>query len=301
MSVRWVAIVNPAAGGGRCGARAATSLAALRARGLPLEEVRTTGPGDAVTRVRDLARQGVARFVAVGGDGTAFEVVNGLFGPGAPTWTSRPVLGILPLGTGNSFLRDFSIRDEASALDALARRATRACDVLRIAHDGGETYSLNLVGVGFTAVAGALTNRRFKRLGAAGYVLAVVQTTLALEAPVFPLRIDGGARDERPAILLSFCNSRCTAGAMQMAPHADPSDGQLDVIRVGPRSRLAFLRAFPSIFRGTHVTLPGIEESRARRVDFDLDAPLDCMIDGEVRRLRPTSIEVVPSALEIVS
>jgi diacylglycerol kinase (ATP) len=301
----WTAIVNPAAGGGRCGKRADRAIAALRARGLEIDAHRTTAPGDATRIAREALDRGVRRFLAIGGDGTSFEIVNGL-APFAdrrapPGGGETPVLAMLPLGTGNSFLRDFGIASAASAMSAIARRGEHPCDVLRIEHEGGVVHAINIVGLGFSAEVGALTNRRYKRLGAAGYVVAVLRTAMDLKFPTYGLRVDGGERDARPSILLSFCNSRCTAGTMKMAPHAEVADGMLDVIRIGPRSRASFVASFPSIFAGKHVERSGVEELRARRVEIETGGEIDCMIDGEILRLAPRSIEVLPSALRVVA
>lgn len=294
----YCAIVNPAAGGGRCGRRAPAALDRLRAAGLALDVHFTSRAGEA----RDIARRawenGQRRFLAVGGDGTSYEIVNGLFPcPGG----ERPVIGMLPLGTGNSFLRDFGITSAERALEALARGRTRRCDVVRATHAAGALHYINLLSLGFTAEAGELTNRRFKPLGPAGYVLATLATTARLSYPSFPMRADGGARDARPCILVSFSNSRYTAGRMMMAPHADATDGALDVIRIGPMRRRDFLLAFPSIFSGRHVERPEVEEKRAKRVELDLDGPVDVMVDGEVERLALERLEVLEGAMEVVA
>lgn len=299
MSTKWLAIVNPAAGGGRCGKRADAAIAELRRAGLELEVHKTSAPGDATSLAREAAAGGSTRFLSVGGDGTTFEILNGLHprDPALPPAT----LAMLPLGTGNSFLRDFGITTAEQAMRAIVRGQEHACDLLRVEHGQGVLHSINIVGIGFSADVGALTNRRYKHLGAAGYVVAVLRTAIGLQAPAFPLRVDGGAIDDRPAILLSFCNSRCTAGTMRMAPHAEVADGLLDVIRIGPRSRLSFVSAFPGIFAGRHVEQHGVEEARARRVEFALDREVETMIDGEVMRLGLRSIEVLPGALRVVA
>ncbi len=298
MSERWLAIVNPAAGGGRCGKRAPSAIAQLRDAGLEVDVFETTGPGDGTDRVRVAWGEGRRRFLAIGGDGTTFEVVNGLF---PHEGDERPRLGLVPLGTGNSFLRDFAITDADLALRALARGETHACDVVRVIHDGGELHYLNLLSLGFSAEAGALTNRRFKPLGVAGYVLAVLATAARLKRPSFAIRLDDGARDARPCVLLSFSNSRFTGGTMMMAPHADATDGELDVIRIAAMGRLAFVRSFPSIFQGAHVERPEVEEARAKTVALDLPGPVDVMVDGEVLQLALSRLEVVPGALEVVA
>lgn len=295
---RYFTIVNPAAGGGRCGERADAALERLDVAGLSLEVRRTRAPGDATELARRAWSDGYRRFLSVGGDGTAFEVLNGLF---PLVGDEPPRLGMLPLGTGNSFLRDFAIASAEQALLTLGRGETRRCDVVRATHADGVLHYINLLSVGFTAEAGELTNRRYKALGAAGYVLATLQTAARLSYHSFPLRLDGGDRDARPCVLLSFSNSRYTAGTMMMAPSADPTDGQLDVIRIGKLGRLRFVGAFPSIFRGRHVDRPEVEASRAARVDFELAGPVDVMVDGEVARLHLESLEVLPGALEVLS
>lgn len=298
MKGRYYVIVNPAAGGGRCGRRAGAALDRLRAAGLELEVTQTASPGEAIALAKEGWDKGHRRFLAVGGDGTSYEILNGLF-PHAGE--ERPVIAMLPLGTGNSFLRDFGITNADLALRAIERGETRRCDVVRATHAGGAIYYVNLLSIGFTAEAGELTNRRFKRFGPTGYVVATLTTAARLRFPSFAMRADGGERDERPCILLSFSNSRYTAGTMMMAPHADPSDGELDVIRIHRMPRLAFVRAFPSIFSGTHVERAEVEETRARRIDFDLPAPVDVMVDGEVERLRLERLEVLPGVLEVVT
>jgi diacylglycerol kinase (ATP) len=142
MSSPWVAIVNPAGGGGRCGRRADAAIAQLRSEGLAIEVERTTGPGDATRIAREHASRGARRFLAIGGDGTSFEIVNGLFGEGELAPAPDPyVLAMLPLGTGNSFLRDFGITDAAAAMRAVVRGTLHPCDVLRIEHRASSTRS----------------------------------------------------------------------------------------------------------------------------------------------------------------
>jgi diacylglycerol kinase (ATP) len=294
----WITIVNGAAGGGRCAEAATAALERLRQGGLTLDVRFTERAGHATEIARAAQTEGSRHFIAVGGDGTSFEVVNGLF----PRDGDGPVtLGFLPLGTGNSFIRDFGLIDTDSAIEALVKGDKRPCDVVKLTHDGGELHYINLMSVGFSARVGALTNRRFKPFGAAGYALAVGASVVGLAQPSYAMTVDDGPRDARPCTLLSFSNSRFTGGTMMMAPDADPGDGYVDVIRIGELSRLGLLRAFPKIYQGTHVTLDSVETSRAKRVAFDGVGTLDCMIDGEIMSLGLQSLEVLPSTLEVVA
>jgi YegS/Rv2252/BmrU family lipid kinase len=291
-------IVNGAAGGGACGKRAHKVIEALRDTFTDAEIAWTDGPGHATELARDARDDGATAIVSVGGDGTAFEVLNGLFPHDDDA--VLPALGYLPLGTGNSFVRDFDITDTDSALVALRSERRRRVDVVRADHDDGVFHFVNLCSLGFTATAGDLTNRRFKGMGAAGYIAATLITLARLEHPVFPVRLDDGDWDRRPCALLSFSNSGYTAGTMNMAPGADPADGRVDVVRVGALGRGRFLATFPKIFAGTHTQARDIEQTTAATVDLDLPGPVDCMVDGEIIRARPTRLTVLHHALEVL-
>lgn len=299
----WCAIVNPAAGGGRAGKRAPSALSRLREAGLALDAHYTEGPHDATEIARDAFARGRRHFLCIGGDGTTHEALNGvlsqhLTGPA----TERATFALLPLGTGNSFLRDFGITNAVEAERRITRGRARPVDALAIHHRDGVLHAFNLLGLGFAARAGALTNRKYKPLGTAGYIAAVLQSTLELATYVYPFSTDRAPRDERETLLLSFSNSRSTGGGMQMAPRAEVDDGELDVIRIGDMSRLEFLQQFPNIFRGTHVRHPHVEQSRARSVTFDLGgAVVDCMIDGEIIPLALERIEIEPHAFDVVA
>jgi len=295
----FLAIVNPAAGGGRCGRLAKPALEKLRAAGLDLEVAHTSKPGEATTLARDAYAAGQRNFLAVGGDGTAHEIINGLF-PAAATG-ERPSLGFLPLGTGNSFLRDFSDRGAEHAAEAILDGRRRACDVLRLTHAAGELYFTNLLSMGFTADVAVLTNRRFKRLGELGYILGVLVCLARLDRRAFPLRVDDDTEvDRRRCLFLTFSNSKFTGGKMMIAPKACTSDGLIEHVRWGPIGRLGLLRNFPTLFDGTHLAHPLASRRAARRIEFDLDAPVDVMVDGEVFTLDCRCVDVLPSALDVM-
>ncbi len=288
-------IVNPTAGGGRCGSRAADAATRLRAAGLEVSVSTTAGAGHAVALAREAAESGATTVVAVGGDGTLHEVVNGLLAAGA-----RPNLAILPFGTGNSFARDFGLHDPVVAERALIDGASRRIDALRVTHTGGELFSINLVSLGFVADVGDVTNRRFKALGALGYVAGTFVAVARMKRPVWPIEVDAAPEDRRPSVFLCFCNSQYTGGAMHMAPAADTSDGSLDVIRVGTMGRARLLWLFPRIFKGTHVEAPEIEATRGRSVKLRGGAPIAVLVDGEALRLDLREVAVAPGALSLV-
>jgi len=298
-SRHFLAVVNPAAGGGRCGQLAKNALANLRAAGVELDVAETAAPGEATRLARAAYARGQRQFLAVGGDGTAFEIINGLF-PESCT-QGRPTLGFLPLGTGNSFLRDFTDRGVEHAAAAVIAGQQQPCDVLRLVHAAGEIYFMNLLSMGFTADVTAAANRRFKRLGELGYVLGVLVCLARLDRRAFPLRADQETEfDRRRCLFLSFNNSKFTGGKMMIAPQASTSDGLIEYVRWGPIGRLGLLRNFPRLFDGTHIAHPMASHRAVRTVEFALDKPVDVMVDGEVFTLDCRRLEVLPGALDVL-
>ncbi|MCX4246106.1 diacylglycerol/lipid kinase family protein [Paraliomyxa miuraensis] len=299
MSDAYLAVINPAAGGGRCGKHFPAALERLREAGIEVDTAQTSGPGQASELVRAAWAEGRRRFIAVGGDGTGYEVVNGLF-PAATGSTERPVLGFLPLGTGNSFLRDFTDQGAEHTIEALSKGARRPCDVIRLTHADGALHYINILSIGFVADVNGLRARRFKRWGEFGYVLAVITAVAGLRARGYPMRVDEGELDEALQVFSSFNNSKFTGGKMMMAPHADTSDGKIAVIRVGEMGRLSLLATFPKIFGGTHVHHPAVTTCQAVRVELSVSEAIDVMVDGEALQVVPRVLDVLPGALDVV-
>jgi diacylglycerol kinase (ATP) len=309
----FFAIVNPAAGGGRCAARVGAALDRLRASGIALEMARTSAGGDATHIAREAYGRGYRNFLAVGGDGTSYEVVNGLFPDSLAADRSAeatdgtvPTLGFLPLGTGNSFLRDFS-GDVSSAdgleqaMRALEARRSRPCDVLRLTHKEGVIYYTNLLSVGFTADVAALRHRRFKGLGQAGYLLSIFLCLARLNRRPFPIRFDDQKEfDSRPCLFLTFNNSKFTGGTMMIAPDAVTDDGLIEYVRWGPIGRLGLIRNLSTLYDGTHTRHPLAERHPVRRIEFRLDGPVDVMVDGEVLSVECRTVDVLPCAMRVV-
>ena len=299
MSGPLLAIVNPAAGGGRCGRLAPTAISKLQAAGIAIEVVNTATAGDATRLARDAHARGQRRFLAVGGDGTAYEILNGVF-PQAATG-ERLSLGFLPLGTGNSFLRDFTDRGAEYAAEAIVHGRRRPCDVLRLKHAGGELYFMNLLSVGFTADVTAAANRRFKAFGELGYVLGVLLCLARLDRRSFPLRVDDDPEyDRRRCLFLTFNNSKYTGGKMMIAPRASTDDGLIDYVRWGPIGRMGLLRNLATLFDGSHLMHPLAAHRAARSIEFALDGPVDVMVDGEVLSVHCQRVDVLPGALDVM-
>lgn len=296
----YLAIVNPAAGGDRSRKLLGPALDRLRASGITIDVEQTKVSGDATRIAREAYRRGRQNFIAVGGDGTSYEVVNGLFpeaSAGAP-----PTLGFLPLGTGNSFLRDFSDRGVEHAIESLIAGRMQTSDVLRLRHRAGVIHYINLLSVGFPADVATLRARRFSGQGEFGYVISIFLGLARLQRRPFPVRVDGETEfDRRRCLFLSFNNSKFTGGTMMIAPKAEVNSGLIEYVRWGAIGRLGLMRNLPRLYDGTHIEHPLAERKAVKRVEFDLNAPVDVMVDGEVLTLHCEELDVLPQALRVVA
>jgi len=292
--------VNPAAGGGRSRKLLDPALDRLRAGGIEVKLAETRAPGDATAIAREAYGSGVRNFIAVGGDGTSYEIVNGLY-PQA-LGGERPTLAFLPLGTGNSFLRDFSHQGVEYGIESLLAQRRRVCDVMRLRHRGGTIYYINLLSMGFSADVATLRARRFSAWGEVGYQASIFLTLARFNRRPFPVRVDGAEDfDNRRCLFLTFNNSKFTGGTMMIAPQAEIDDGLVEYVRWGPIGRVGLIRNLPGLYDGTHIEHPLAERQASRRVEFNLDGPIDIMVDGEVLTLHCEELDVLPGALNVVA
>lgn len=299
ISSRYLAIVNPAAGGGKTRSLLGPALEKLKAAGIDVDLRETSASGHANEIARDAWREGYRKFISVGGDGTSYEIVNGLFP--MSNADEKPTLAFLPLGTGNSFLREFSDRGVDYAMESLTLGRSRPCDVLRLTHKEGVLHYINILSIGFSADVATLRARRFSHWGELGYQIAIFLTLARFRRRPFPLKADGDQQiDNRRCLFLTFNNSKFTGGTMMIAPTADTYDGLIEFVRWGPIGRIGLIRNLPGLYDGTHIQHPLAEVRKVHRIDFQLDAPVDVMIDGEVVTLHCQTLDVLPGALTVV-
>ncbi|MDQ4044833.1 MAG: diacylglycerol kinase family lipid kinase, partial [Chloroflexota bacterium] len=252
-------IVNPVAGRG-----AGASLLTSRPPTLPAdaEIVPTRGPGDASRIAEEAARAGFGPIVAVGGDGTAMETVNGLM-----RVASRPSLGIVPVGSGNDFARTVGIPHDAD--QAIQRIYSHEGDPVDVACCN-DRYFLNVGGAGLdTEVARSLARSRSMLLrGQAGYVVHGVKVLSRYRNPVVTIRLDDQVITSR-CLLVAVANGRYFAGGMKICPDAEVDDGMLDVCVAGDLSRAEALSQIPMIYFGRHVRHPKVQMYRSRHVRLE--------------------------------
>jgi diacylglycerol kinase (ATP) len=295
-------ILNPSAGRG-AGARLSPQIAAwLQNCGLDFALVTTTGPGHATALARDAVVQGQERVIAVGGDGTANEVLNGLLQ--ARNKPDGTALGIIPIGTGNDFAFGAGVPlDLQAACQAVARGQSRLLDVGCMQADNEQArFFGNGVGVGFDAMAN-IESRKIKRLrGSLLYLVAVIRTlAFYYHAPQTTLRIDSEELVQ-PCLMISVMNGRRMGGAFYMTPDSQMDDGLLDLCVAAKVSRSKMIAFVPRFMRGTHTTDPDVTMSQGRKVTVVADSPWAAQVDGEIYGVgaKRFEVELVPRQLRLI-
>jgi diacylglycerol kinase (ATP) len=300
--MKTLLVVNPAAGHGH-GRKVYERLATRLREALPGLEVRFSEyAGHAVEIGREAARAAYDRLLCLGGDGTPYELINGLYADGRPA--RRPMIGQIPAGTGNSFLRDFGITTPDQALEAILAGRRRKADLVEFEEqERGRTvrrYSLNIIGAGLIADILRLTNERLKFLGAAGYSLAVLAELVKGMKNRIEIETDGRRfMVENSALVVS--NSKFTGGKMKIAPDADTADGLADLVLFKDVNRREIVSIFSGVFSGQHAAHPKVEMRRAAAVTVEADPPLRLMADGELLGWTPLRLKVLPAELDILA
>lgn len=308
-SPRTVVVVNPNSQGGRLGKRWA-ELADTLGRAFPFDDVHTKGPGDATGLTRDALRGGAERIVAIGGDGTINEVINGFF-EGGVAIAPQASFALVPFGTGGDFRRTMEIPLEAVAAAAvIAANHTRAIDVGKLeltAHDGSTVTRMfaNIASFGVSGVVDRLVNESGKKLGRLSFALATARATWAYKNQRVQLIFDGDmkTRVEATVNTVAVANGKYFGGAMMVAPNAEIDDGLFDVIAMGDFGFGDLLKSGRRLYKGTHLAMDKVTARRARVVDaepIDPSAVVELDVDGEPLGRLPARFTIVAGAVKMV-
>lgn len=289
-------IVNPHAGKRRVGQEIPELERTLQSKGLDYRLLLTQGPGDATSMAREALESGGKFLVAVGGDGTVHEVVNGMFAEGKPV-VEGAVLGVVAAGSGCDLIRTFGLPGDATrACGHLSGENTYPMDVGKVTYsaDGDEAvrYFPNIAEAGLGAAVAMRAERLPRSLGRSRYFLG-----FWLTLPRFKLanvRVEADRKSyEGPAYNVVVANCQYYGGGMKISPRSYPGDGVLDVLVMkGPKSDS--FTTLPKVYRGEHVPHPHIAELKAKEaVRVEADRPLLIEADGEILGTTPATFEIL--------
>lgn len=305
--VKTCAIVNPTAGGGRVRRAWPQLRSRLRDATQSLTVRWTTDPTAATTLTRNALKAGMERIVAVGGDGTLHEVVNGFFEdrtPVAPT----AVLVFLACGSGSDFRYALGVPSGAEAVQQLQSDRIRFLDLLHVEYttengDPAHRYAINIASAG---LSGTVVRRMSPGLLPVPPRLRYLQAALRALMTDHPipvrLTLDGDALPSTRVRLVAAANGHTFAAGLPIAPTATPHDGLLDVTVLHDLSISSLLRHAHRFYRGTHTSLDGVSTHRGRRLTvhpLDKDHSAWVEADGEALGTLPLTVEVVPQILRV--
>lgn len=276
----------------------------------PLESRCTQYPGHATRIVRQALRSGINRVIAVGGDGTNNEVVNGFFDDLQPI-NPHAEFGILPSGTGGDLRRTLGIEKlSRSALSALASSRIIEADIglARFVDPEGRTTHrvfINVLSFGLSGLVVDRVNRSSKILGGTlSFVLGSLKAIIRSRSTLLKLKILD-ARDDVifdssvQAYTAAICNGQFFGGGMQVAPNANIDDGLFDLTIIGKMSKARLCIKIPTIYSGSHVKLPEVSLFKGFHIEADSDNPVLVEMDGELVGRLPVSVKLAPRSIRL--
>ncbi|NLT74576.1 MAG: diacylglycerol kinase family lipid kinase [Chloroflexi bacterium] len=296
-------ILNPNAGKGH-GASVRPDIERTLSRlGVAHDLVQTEYTGHAIALAKAAVLDGYETIVAVGGDGTTHEVVNGMMS--VANRNPMGTLACIPAGSGNDFaVMNGTATNLEIACQAIAAGKTQDIDLGIVRLDGKvERYFDNAVGVGFDALVVLETRKMTRVRGMAMYLPAVLKTIfVTMTSPAVRTTIDGCVEELRPLMFVA-CNGPREGGAFHLAPDARYDDGLLDLVIARQVTRLEMLALVPRFLQGTHLSHRAVSTLQARTATLVSDEPLYVHVDGEILadHAHEIEIEIVPRALRMIS
>jgi len=294
-------IFNPNAGSGRAIKYLALIEAYCQSKGINYLINHTTHSGHAQSFIQKTDLSTYSAVVAAGGDGTLFEVVNGLMLHKAE---ERIPLGVIPVGTGNAFARELGLMptDWQAGIDIINKRQTKTIDLGHAQTVIGSYYFVNIVGMGFVVDVGK-TTLKIKKMGKSAYTMATLWETAKLKKhPVILTLTDANDQIEvidEEVVFVEVANSQYTGTSFLMAPEAKIDDGLLDVIILKKISRTKVLKLFPTIYSGKHINYQEVETRQVKKISIKNPSPMPLMPDGEFLGKTPVQISCIKHALDI--
>tara|TARA_A100001234_G_scaffold220183_1_gene232593 strand:+ start:1092 stop:1979 length:888 start_codon:yes stop_codon:yes gene_type:complete len=232
---------------------------------------------------------------AIGGDGTMYELINGML---KRDDNHKIPIGLITGGTGNSFMYDVDCLDPIDAAKRIVQHNLRPLDIAKVNANGELFYSFNIIGWGLATDAGKLAEK-LRWLGGVRYDVASIIEVLKGKDRIATLTLDEEVIKEN-FIFIIGCNTIHTGKAMKMAPLAQLNDGKIDLIIVRKTSRINLLKLFPKLFSGDHIKSPLVEYRQVQNFSISIEETNDLTIDGEIIGTTPLNVQMVPKMVNVL-
>lgn len=286
-------IVNPVSGNGKTLKIIPKIIDYLSKNQIKYEIVHTEYKNHAVEIAKQSKKNNnIKMIVAVGGDGTLHEIVNGLYPSEIP-------LGYIPAGTGNDFAREMDIpRDPIQALKRVLKMQTKKIDLGKI----NDHYFINVTSMGFDGeVAKTANQSKLKHIfGRLVYIYGIIKVLLTFRPKEITLVVDDKVIFYKNVWLIAIANNRFYGGGMEICPKAVNDDGEFDICVIKDLSHFQFLRLFPTIFSGKHINLPYVDTIRVKRIEVKTNEELTIQSDGEILGNISLRLKIIKQGLNVI-
>ena len=260
-----------------------------------IEVLHTEYAGHAFDFANTLDFVGYDGLCAIGGDGTMYEIINGML---KREDKQKIPIGLITGGTGNSFMYDVDCLDPVDAAKRIVQHNLRPLDIAKVNANGDLFYSFNIIGWGLATDAGKLAEK-LRWLGGIRYDVASIIEVLKGKDRIATLKLDKEVIKEN-FIFIIGCNTIHTGKAMKMAPLAQLNDGKIDLIIVRKTSRINLLKLFPKLFSGDHIKSPLVEYRQVENFSISLEETNDLTIDGEIIGTTPLNVQMIPKMVNVL-
>ena len=298
-------IVNPASANGSTGKLWDTLEQAIGNEIGKVDASFTTAANHATGLAREALDDGFEMIVAVGGDGTVNEVVNGFFDSGAPV-NPDAVLGVISRGTGSDFIKTMNLpREIEEAARVLKGRAVKRCDAGRFTSRGPggkemERYFINIADFGVGGEAVERVNNTSKAFGGfLSFLYGTLKTLWVYKGKKVKFRIDDDSEIEQAINTVVIANGQYFGGGMQIAPEAIADDGLFDIVILDDLSFVESLLNIPKLYKGTHINDPKVTCYRGKTLVAESDEDVLIDVEGEHGGMLPAKFEIIPSSINV--
>ncbi|KAJ4904326.1 Sphingoid long-chain bases kinase 2 [Raphanus sativus] len=310
-----VFVVNPQGANGRTAQEWKKLLPYLQSRlgkDCNICESLTSGPSHAIDITREAIRDGADAVIAVGGDGTLHEVVNGFFWEGKPVGNLNSeaghsaALGLIPLGTGSDFARTFGWNnDPREAVERIAKGIRSRFDVGVIDQEGRDShYFINVADVHLSAKAGFYASK-YKKFGNLCYVIGALQAFMGHHNRDMRIKVNGGEWEVYPQVTaLCVGNAKYFGGGMKITPNAVPGNGNLEVVVLQDFKWYDFILKLHKLYNGTHLSVNNVSSRSVQSIEVEEiseSGSIYVQSDGEHLGFLPRKFQVLPGAIDIIS
>ena len=263
--------------------------------GTDITVLHTEYAGHAFDFANTLDFVGYDGLCAIGGDGTMYELINGML---KRDDNHKIPIGLITGGTGNSFMYDVDCLDPIDAAKRIVQHKLRPLDIAKVNANGELFYSFNIIGWGLATEAGKLAEK-LRWLGGVRYDVASIIEVLKGKDRIATLTLEKEVIKEN-FIFIIGCNTIHTGKAMKMAPLAQLNDGRIDLIIVRKTSRINLLKLFPKLFSGDHIKSPLVEYRQVKSFSISLEETNDLTIDGEIIGTTPLNVQMIPKMVNVL-